>query len=153
MEKLKSFIKKFMTKEVILYVVFGILTTIVNFATFYLLTHYTNTNENVANSIAIILAVLFAYLTNRKMVFNSTASTPKEVLIEIFKFIIARSFTMLVEFFGCMLLFYLAEKNNITKIFYFKADDVIKAAVTVIVIIINFFLSKFFAFKNNKKGE
>ena len=63
MEKIKSIIKKFMTKEVILYVVFGVLTTIVNFVTFYLLTHFTKTDENVANSIAIILAVLFAYLT------------------------------------------------------------------------------------------
>lgn len=153
MEKIKSIIKKFMTKEVILYVVFGVLTTLVNFVTFYLLTHFTKTDENVANSIAIILAVLFAYLTNRKMVFNSTASTPKEVFIELFKFIIARSFTMIVEFFGCMLLFYLAKQNNITQILCFKADDVIKAAVTIIVIIINFFLSKFFAFKNNKKGE
>lgn len=136
-ELINTIIKKFMTKEVILYVVFGVLTTIVNIATFYVLTKYFHLEENASNIIAIILAVVFAYITNRKLVFNSTASTPKQIIIEIFKFFSARLFTMIVEFFGFMLLF------NVLHI----PDLISKTTVTVVVIILNFFLSKFFAFK------
>lgn len=144
MKKIVSFIqnliKKFMTKEVILYVIFGVLTTIVNIATFYVLTHFAHITENVSNVIAIILAVVFAYVTNRKLVFNSTAKTFKEIVVEIFKFFSARFFTMLVEFFGFMLLFDVMHIPNMIS----------KVVVTVLVIILNFFLSKFFAFKNKK---
>lgn len=141
MTKLKdlinTIIKKFMTKEVILYVVFGVLTTIVNIATFYVLTKFCHLEENISNIIAIMLAVIFAYITNRKLVFNSTATTAKQIIIEMFKFFSARLFTMIVEFFGFMLLF------NVLHI----PDLISKTTVTVIVIILNFFLSKFFAFK------
>lgn len=99
MEKIKDLIKKCLTKEVILYGFFGVLTTIVNVGTFYCLTNFSNWNENVSNIIAIILAVLFAYITNRKLVFNSTASNFKEIIFEMGKFFLARTFTMVVEFF------------------------------------------------------
>lgn len=137
-ELINTIIKKLMTKEVILYIVFGVFTTIVNIATFYVLTKYCHIEENVSNIIAIIIAVIFAYVTNRKLVFNSTATTAKQISIEIFKFFSARFFTMIVEFFGFMLLF------NVLHI----PDLISKTTVTIVVIILNFFLSKFFAFKN-----
>ena len=144
MEKLKNLInvliKKFMTKEVIFYVIFGVLTTVVNVVTFYVLTHFCHLEENVSNVIAIILAVVFAYITNRKLVFNSTASTAKEIITEIFKFFAARLFTMLVEFFGFMLMFNVLNIPNMIS----------KLTVTILVIILNFFLSKFFAFKHRE---
>ena len=140
MEKLKTLIKKVLTKEVIFYVIFGVLTTIVNISIFYLLTliHF---DENLANVIAIILAVLFAYFTNRKIVFNSTANTLKEKLTEFYKFMLGRAFTMVVEMVGFYLLF------NIIGI----QEMISKLAISVIVIILNFFISKFFAFKKAKK--
>ncbi|MBR1654683.1 MAG: GtrA family protein [Clostridia bacterium] len=142
MEKIKkiinTLIKKFMTKEVILYVVFGVLTTIVNVATFYVLTTFCHIEENISNVIAIILAVIFAYITNRKLVFNSTASNSKQIFLEMCKFFSARFFTMLVEFFGFMLLFNVLHIPNLIS----------KLTITVLVIVLNFFLSKFFAFKN-----
>ncbi len=140
MEKLKTLIKKVLTKEVIFYIIFGVLTTIVNISIFYLLTliHF---DENLANVIAIILAVLFAYFTNRKIVFNSTANTLKEKLTEFYKFMLGRAFTMVVEMVGFYLLF------NIIGI----QEMISKLAISVIVIILNFFISKFFAFKKAKK--
>lgn len=144
MEKIKTLIntiiKKFMTKEVILYVVFGVLTTLVNVGTFYVLTSFLHYNENIANIIAILLAVIFAYITNRKLVFNSKASSFSEIFFEICKFFSARFFTMVVEFFGFMLLFNVLHIPNLIS----------KISITVLVIVLNFFLSKFFAFKNNK---
>ena len=136
MKKLKALIKKVLTKEIIFYTIFGVLTTVVNIVIFYLLT-LTGLNENLSNVIAIILAVLFAYFTNRKLVFNSTANTLKEKLTEFYKFILGRVFTMIVEIIGFYLLF------NI-----FTIQEVIsKLIISAVVIILNFFISKFFAFK------
>lgn len=137
MEDLKALIKKVFSKEVIFYGIFGILTTLVNFVVFYILTHL-NLNENLSNIIAIITAVLFAYFTNRKLVFNSTAITFKDNLNEFYKFILGRAFTMAVEIAGFYLLF------NIIGIH----ELISKLSITIIVIILNFFISKFFAFKN-----
>lgn len=136
MEKLKALIKKVCTREVIFYIIFGILSTIVNIGVFSILTHF-GLEENLSNVISIICAVLFAYFTNRKLVFNSTASNFKEALKEFYKFIIGRAFTMVVEMVGFYLLF------NICSI----PELISKLGITVVVIILNFFISKFFAFK------
>lgn len=136
MDKLKTLTKKMFSKEVILYGIFGVLTTAVNLATFYILTHL-NVEENLSNVIAIVLAVIFAYFTNRKLVFNSTAVTFKEKFKEFYKFMLGRAFTMVIEMIGFYLLF------NIIGI----QELISKLTITVIVIILNFFISKFFAFK------
>lgn len=137
MEQIKSLIEKFFTKEVIFYAIFGVLTTIVNITIFFVLTHFIHLEENLSNAIAIVLAVLFAYFTNRKIVFNSTASTPKEKLNEFLKFILGRAFSMIVEMIGFFLMF------NIMSI----QEFISKIIISIIVIILNFFISKFFAFK------
>ena len=139
MEKIKELIKKFCTKEVILYLVFGVLTTLVNLVSFYVLNKFVGWNENLANIVAIVLAVLFAYVTNKDLVFHSEAKNIKEKFLEFCKFIAGRVFTMVVEFVGCWILFKTAIPAMISKL-----------AVTVIVIILNFFISKFFAFKPKK---
>ncbi len=137
---MKELIKKFCTKEIILYAIFGILTTLVNIVTFYILHSIFSIDENLSSNIGIILAVLFAYFTNRKLVFNSQANTFKEKLIEFGKFILGRLFTMIIESVGFYFLF------NILQITYF--DGLIsKCTITIVVIILNFFISKFFAFK------
>lgn len=130
-------IKKFCTKEIIFYGIFGVLTTIVNLGAFYILTNFFNTEENIANIVGIVLAVIFAYLTNRKLVFNSTAETFKEKSYEFLKFIIGRVFTMILEAIGFFLLFNICNINKIIS----------KLAIMIIVIILNFFISKFFTFK------
>ena len=136
MEKLKELIKKVWTKEVILYVVFGVLTTVINLGVFYILSELLKINENISNVIAIISAVIVAYFTNKDMVFHSEAKNIKERLQEFGKFILGRLFTMVIEWGGCALLFMLPIPQMVTKLF-----------VTVIIIILNFFISKFFAFK------
>lgn len=140
MEKVKTFIKKLLTKEVILYIVFGILTTCVNVVSFIILSSAFHVEENLASNIGIIISVLFAYFTNRKLVFNSSASTFIEYIKEFGKFILGRAFTMIVESVGFWFLF------SVLNITYF--DGLIsKLLITIVVIILNFFISKFFAFK------
>lgn len=144
MEKIKGIMKKVLTKEVILYIIFGVTTTIINLGTFYVMHDIWNWNENVSNFIAIILAVLVAYITNKDLVFHSEAKTIKEKGSEFLKFIAGRAFTMVVEFLGGMLLFQLPIPEILSKLF-----------VTVVVVILNYFISKYFAFKKirtkNKK--
>lgn len=130
-------VKKFLTKEVILYAVFGVLTTVINIGSFFIMTTFFNVNENLANNIAIILAVLFAYITNKDLVFHSQAQGFKEKFIEFCKFILGRLVTMLLESVGGSLLFAYVPIPNIVS----------KCLITIIVIILNFFISKFFAFK------
>lgn len=140
MEKIKKITEKILTKEVILYIVFGLLTTVINLGSFYILNSIWKWNENLSNFIAIILAVLVAYLTNKDLVFHSEANTIKEKLQEFFKFMVGRAFTMIVEFLGGFVLFQTPIPEMISKAF-----------ITIIVIILNFFISKFFAF--NKKRQ
>lgn len=137
MEKIMKLIKKLFTKEVIFYCIFGLLTTIVNIGVFYILNSIFHLEENLSNNIAIFSAVLFAYFSNRKLVFNSKATTSKEKFLEFCKFILGRLFTMILESGGFFVLCNL-----------FKIQELIsKASITVIVVILNFFISKFFAFK------
>lgn len=137
MDKLKQLIKKYLTKEAILYVVFGVLTTIINLVSFYAMVNILKWEENLSNLIAIVLAVLVAYVTNKDMVFHSKATTFKEKITEFVKFVMGRAFTMIIELVGGFVLFKLPIPNIISK-----------GCLTVIVVILNFFISKFFAFKS-----
>ncbi len=142
MEKINKLIKKVCTKEVILYGVFGILTTLINWGAFALLTRFANMEKNLANAIAIILAVLVAYATNKDLVFHSKATGIKEKFIEFWKFILGRAFTMILEFGLDALLFLIPAVSANSQL-----QLIVKMIITVIVVILNFFISKFFAFK------
>ena len=135
-------VQKFFTKEIILYAIFGILTTIVNIGSFYIMNTFLHINENLANNIAIIIAVLVAYFTNKDMVFHSKAVGFREKFIEFCKFILGRLFTMIIESVGGSLLFRLPMPTIISK-----------CIITVIVIILNFFISKFFTFKSSSQEK
>jgi len=136
MKKIKKIIRKVCTKEVILYAIFGIFTTIVNLGIFYLLTYILHWEENISNIISILCAVIFAYITNKDLVFHSNAKLVKEKIMQFIKFMSGRAFTMIVEWGGCLLLFLTPIPQMISKF-----------AMTVIVIILNFFISKLLVFK------
>lgn len=138
-----KFAQKIFTKEIILYAIFGILTTIINIGSFYIMTSFLHINENLANNIAIIIAVLFAYFTNKDMVFHSKAEGFGENFIEFCKFILGRLFTMIIESVGGSLLFKFVPIPAIIS----------KCFITIIVIILNFFISKFFTFKSSTQEE
>lgn len=140
-KSLEKLFEKLITKEVILYIIFGILTTIINLGSFYIMNSILDWDENISNFVAIVLAVLVAYITNKDLVFHSEAKSIKDRVIQFVKFMIGRAFTMIVEFVGGMILFQLPIPNIISKAF-----------LTLIVIILNFFISKFFAFKRESNS-
>ena len=137
MKKIKKILKKVLTKETILYIVFGLLTTLVNIVTSTILFELFKIEGNISSTIGIIVSIIFAYFTNRKMVFGSEAVGFKENFKEFIKFILGRAFTMILEICGVYLLYTIMEVNYIIS----------KLVITVIVVITNFFISKFFAFK------
>lgn len=141
-QKIMEKVKKVLNREVIFYLIFGVLSTIINLGSFYILNTLLFVNENLANFIAIILAVLFAYFTNKDLVFHSEVKTFKDKIIQFFKFMSGRAFTLAVEFFGGLLLFKIPIPNMITKTF-----------LTVIVVILNYFISKYFAFNSKSKDK
>ena len=128
-------LKKILNKETILYLIFGVLTTIINILTFSIMERLT-TNLLFNNTVAWICSVLFAFITNRNIVFQSTGNKLKEL----FLFFGARIVSLL---FDNALIFILIEKlmlNNILS----------KIIVNVFVVIINYILSKLIVFKKEK---
>ena len=138
---MKKLFKKY--KEVIMYLVFGVLTTIVSLLIYYLLT-LTFLNPNVswqlqiANILSWIGSVTFAYITNRIYVFNSKE---KNKLKEGLMFFAARLTTLLLD----MLIMYV----GVTSLGF--NDKIIKIISQILVIIINYVLSKVIVFRKTKK--
>lgn len=137
-------IKKLYQKyhEIINYLIFGVLTTIVSLGSYYLLTSFIfNPNDaielQITNILSWIFAVTFAYFTNRKYVFNSK---DKNILGEMVKFYLARLTSLLID----MLLMYIF-------VSYLKYNDkIIKVIVQIIVVTMNYIFSKILIFKNQR---
>ena len=66
---MKNIIQK--NKEIIMYLVFGVLTTVVNIVVYYIFSNLLHMNYLFSNAMGWFLSVLFAYVTNRKYVFDS----------------------------------------------------------------------------------
>ncbi|MDO5557051.1 MAG: GtrA family protein [Clostridia bacterium] len=139
MEFIKKMIKKY--REVIMYGIFGVLTTVVNYLTYYLVSRLCGLGINVSNIIAWVISVAFAYITNKIWVFESKDNSITNILEEIIKFIGARVFSLLLE---------LVIMNVFVGIMGMN-DLIIKIIANIIVIIINYVLSKFMIFKKNKE--
>lgn len=121
-------------KEVISYLIFGILTTLVNIVVYTICNDVLQIQYLIANAIAWIVSVLFAYFTNRKYVFESHNSS---IINELVKFIGARVSTGIMDMI-LMWLFVdvLSMQSMISKII-----------VNVVVVILNYVFSKLFVFQ------
>lgn len=137
MNKIFELYKK--NKEVINYLIFGALTTVINLVIYFILTSLwldasINLELQIANVIAWVVAVIFAYITNRKYVFDSQN---KNKFKELVNFFMARVVTLVVD----MLLMYIG-----VNLFKFN-DKIVKIISQGIVIVSNYVLSKVFVFK------
>ncbi|MTI48652.1 GtrA family protein [Sporosalibacterium faouarense] len=127
-------------REIGLYTIFGVFTTLINFIVYYLLI-YLNIDFKIATSIAFIVSVIFAYFTNRNYVFSVRAKSIKEMSLEGLKFLSSRILTYFFDIFGLMLLIELINMDQVIS----------KLVVNVLVVIINYVLSKFYIFKKEKR--
>lgn len=138
-EKIKKLYNNY--KEIVNYLIIGVLTTVVSLVSFYLVRIFVFTNDSqfdiqFANVISWVLAVLFAFVTNKKYVFESK-STGYQKFLEMIKFYVSRLTTLGIEMFVMWLL-----------TSPLKVDDMIsKIIVQFIIVILNYVFSKLFVFK------
>lgn len=147
MDKLKKLWRFFTSAEMISYIVFGVLTTAVNVLSFGLLRSLLHWDLLVANTIAWILSVAFAFITNKLYVFKSKSFEAILFRRELATFVGARLLSLGVDTLGMLLLVNVLIWN----------DWLAKIIMNVIVIIINYVLSKRIIFKdqtgsNSKKS-
>ena len=139
-------IKKLIRNELVTYVFFGFLTTIINYGVFYIF--YTLFGDDfvlIANIIAFFFATVFAYVTNKLFVFGSRSWEKAVLKREVSSFLGARIVSFLFEEFG---LFVCANLLNVGQYSIFGLDGVMIAKITLsfIVVAINYVLSKMYIF-------
>ncbi|MDO4460738.1 MAG: GtrA family protein [Clostridia bacterium] len=140
MEKIRSLFVKY--KEIILYIFFGGLTTLVNWGSYFVLSRTLTflpdgVGVTVATAIAQVLSILFAYVTNRKWVFESRARGFKQVFTEMVKFFGARLASAVLD---VILMFVFVNMIGVN-------DNIMKLISNVIIIAVNYVASKLFIFK------
>ena len=128
-------------QELIRYVFWGIMTTLVNYAAYFLLKEGFHISLVPRNVTAWAVSVLFAFFTNKLFVFRSRDWTLRVALRELWQMTASRLFTLGLE-------------TGILWIFVEQlcwSDAVVKLAANVVVVVVNYVLSKFIVFGKNTK--
>ena len=126
-------------KEIIRYLIVGVLTTVLSLGVYFILTNtFLNPHKKLelqlANIISWFISVLFAYITNRKYVFESKE---KHIFKESLAFFSSRLATLILD----MLIMFLG-----VSIFNFN-DKLVKLFSQIVIIVLNYVFSKIFVFK------
>lgn len=124
-------------KDLIPYAFFGVCTTGVNVIFYWLFAHVLGQGIMLSTITAWILAVLFAYFTNKKCVFHSRAKSTGDIAKELFYFFGCRIATGVLDW-ACMYVFVTLLGCN---------DVLVKVASNILVIILNYVASKFLIFR------
>lgn len=123
--------------DVITYLVFGVLTTVVNYLVYLPVYNLLGVSAAVSNAVAWVFAVAFAYLTNKPFVFKSHDWSAKTVIPELTKFVSCRIASGVME----------------TVILFLTVDllhwdgNIWKLLTSVLVVVLNYFGSKLLVFK------
>lgn len=126
----------FKYKEIVMYLIFGVLTTLVDFAVYFPLANILNVHYLLSNLFAWIAAVIFAFVTNKLWVFESRSLEFKVIVREFSAFVGGRLLSFLIQELLLYLFVDIAAFNS----------NVSKIAVSVVVIILNYIFSKLFVF-------
>ena len=152
MKTIKALILKY--KELIVYVIFGGLTTVVNLVVFTLSGMVLGDERYlISNIIAWFAAVIFAYITNKLWVFESKSWDVRVLLKEIPSFFAARVLSFLIEEAGLFVFVDLLSFKDISfKILSFELGEelIAKAVLAVIVVVLNYVFSKLVIFRKKK---
>lgn len=130
-------------RDIISYLYFGALTTLVNFFVYFPLYNWLLLSATFSNAIAWIFAVAFAYLTNKPFVFRSHDWSKKTVLPELIKFVGCRIGSGFLE----------------TAIIWLTVDmlllngNIVKVLVSVLVVLLNYIGSKWLVFVKKDRAN
>ena len=135
MKQIRALIEKYY--DILVYLIFGVLTTVVNYIVYLPCYNLLNLSATVSNMIAWVVAVAFAYLTNKPFVFQSHDWSAKTVIPELTKFVGCRVGSGVLE----------------TAIIFLTVDwlgwngNVMKLLTSVLVVVLNYIGSKLLVFK------
>lgn len=128
-------------KEVINYLVFGVLTTAVNIVSYGFLSIIMDVDYRISTTIAWLLSVIFAFVTNKIYVFNSRGLGIRTLIKEFLSFMFFRILSYCIDL-GMM----------IAMVEWLKMNDVFaKVLANIVVVVMNYFASRLFIFKTNNQ--
>lgn len=129
--------KKILNKEIICYLIAGVLTTLVNILAYYVFAKRLHIDPIISNGIAWFISVLFAFWANDRFVFPSPRGNYKEEGVKLAKFMSARIASFFIDESGMFLLVTIMEIPDLP----------VKVFMNGIVIVLNYILSKIFIFR------
>ncbi len=129
--KLKKLIIKY--REIILYLIFGLLTTLISIISFAICNKILNISWSFSNVVSWILSVSFAYVTNRIFVFKSKK---KNILKEMIFFFGFRVLSLIIDMICMFILINILSVDSVVS----------KVIVQIIVVLLNYLFSKIFVF-------
>lgn len=138
MELIKNLLIKH--KAFIMYAIFGVLTTLINMASYYVLYNMLSWSNMASTALAWFIAVVFAFVTNKKWVFDSQSMEAKVLLYELFSFFLCRIATGI---FDMAVMYVAVDMMHANEMFW-------KLASNVIVILLNFVASKLIIFRKKE---
>lgn len=164
MDKIKQLFIKY--KEIIMYIIFGVATTLVRWITQWLFSgmfeaimpkkelkflflKYDSTAVFVATLLSWLAAVLFAYVTNKLWVFESKSWKPSIALKECWQFFLSRAITGVIEIGGV----YLLVGIGVDKLVIPKESMDATILMSSIIMVLNYIFSKLIVFKNKDDQE
>ena len=141
-------IKDLVNKETVLYLVFGVLATVLNILLFYLFINVWKMSTGLGNLLDTIICILFQYFANRIWVFESK-NNGKEAIKEFIQFILARGVTAIID----QIFVVVGVDFFVTKYIILSQQKIfsigVKILSNIVVIVLNYVFSKMFVFKKN----
>ena len=136
---LKKLMKKY--EELIMYIIVGVCTMIVSLVSYFIMANTLKMYYQAANIISWVLAVAFAYVTNKKYVFKSPYTSVQATTKELVSFVSSRVASLLVEILS---MFFVVQVCQID-------DNIVKLMNQVLVTVLNYIFSKFWVFRKEKQ--
>ena len=130
-------------EELVMYIIVGVCTMIVSLASYYILANPLDIYYQTANIISWVLAVAFAYVTNKKFVFKSRYSGLSGTAKEMASFVSSRIASLLAEVISMYFFVQICQID----------DNIVKLMNQVLVTVLNYIFSKFWVFRKSRKAQ
>ena len=127
-------------EELLKYLFIGGCTTVVSLASYFVFANVTEMHYQAANVLSWVLAVAFAYVTNKTFVFRSKYDGVKNTLLELGSFVSFRIASLAAEIISMNFFVHICKMD----------DNIVKLMNQVIVTVLNYVFSKFFIFQDKK---
>ena len=141
MSKIKELLVKY--KELILYAIVGFLTTVISFGAQYIFEDLLLLHTSISTAIAWFISVLFAFVASKLFVFEKTSLEKRSWAVEMLLFFGSRAGTGLMEVASMTIFVGFCGFNN----------WIVKIITTVVLLVLNYILSKFLVFRKRKKKD